>query len=216
MTREAVRITGRRALLTQLWRENPVFRQVLGICSALAVTNLMFNTLLMCVGLIWTTTLSNLAVSALRQYIPDRIRMMVQVLIIACFVIVVDVWMNAAYPDVHRVIGPYVGLIITNCIVMGRAEAFAMRNPVWPSVCDGLGAGLGYSGVLMLVAAVREALGFGTLFGMPLPGRQAWWHSWTIMIMAPGAFFVLAMIVWAVRAHALRRQAAPSAQEKTP
>ncbi len=187
------------ALLKQLWTENPVFRQVLGICSALAVTNLMFNTLLMCVGLVWTTVMTNITVSALRNYIPQRVRMMVQVLIIACYVIIVDIVLQARYPEIHRVIGAYVGLIITNCIIMGRAEAFASRNPVWPSFCDGLGSGLGYSGVLMTIALVREVLGFGSVFGMTLPGTEIWWHSWTIMIMPPGAFFVLAIIVWIAR-----------------
>ncbi len=192
------------ALIKQLWQENPVCRQVLGICSALAVTNLMFNTLLMCLGLIWTATMTNITVSALRKYTPQRVRMMVQVLIIACYVIIVDITLRAMYFEVHRVIGPYVGLIITNCIIMGRAEAFASKNQVWPSFCDGLGTGLGYTAVLMVVALVREVLGFGTVFGLPLPGAGLWWHSWTIMVMPPGAFFVLAIVVWIVRARALR------------
>jgi Na+-transporting NADH:ubiquinone oxidoreductase subunit D len=194
-------------LKTQLWHDNAVFRQVLGICSALAVTNLMANTLLMCLGLIWTAVMTNITVSALRRYTPQRVRMMAQVLIIACYVIIVDIALRAVFPDIHRVIGPYVGLIITNCIIMGRAEAFANKNPVWPSLCDGLGAGLGYSAVLMAIAVVREGLGFGTFFGWPLPARALWWSSWTIMVMPPGAFFVLALVVWACRAHAMRREA---------
>jgi Na+-transporting NADH:ubiquinone oxidoreductase subunit D len=199
----AAAVNPKRALLAQLWDDNPIFRQVLGICSALAVTNLMFNTLLMCIGLIWTATMTNLTVSALRRFIPERVRMMTQVLIIACYVIVVDVAMHAAYPDIHRVIGPYVGLIVTNCIVMGRAEAFARNHRVWPSVCDGLGAGLGYSAVLMLVAVVREALGFGTVFGSRVfTGLE----SWVIMVMPPGAFFILAVLVWIARAYALKRE----------
>jgi Na+-transporting NADH:ubiquinone oxidoreductase subunit D len=111
-----------------IWAENPVYRQVLGICSALAVTNLLTNTLLMCAGVIFTTAMSNLTVSILRNYIPKRIRMMVQVLIIASFVMMVDIMIRATAPDIHRFIGPYVGLIITNCIIMGRAEAFASQN----------------------------------------------------------------------------------------
>lgn len=204
----AARVNPKTALMKQLWEENPIFRQVLGICSALAVTNLMFNTALMCAGLVWTAVMTNVTVSLLRNYTPQRVRMIVQVMIIACYVIIVDITIRALFPDIHRVIGPYVGLIITNCIIMGRAEAFASKNPVWPSACDGLGAGLGYSGVLMLIALIREALGFGSFFGLPLPAREAWWHSWTIMIMAPGAFFVLAVIVWAARAYAMRREAA--------
>jgi Na+-transporting NADH:ubiquinone oxidoreductase subunit D len=199
--------TGSQALLRQLWEENPIFRQVLGICSALAVTNLMFNTLLMCGGLIWTTVMSSMTVSALREYIPVRVRMMVQVLIISVYVIVVDIVIRAAYPEIHKVIGPYVGLIITNCIVMGRLEVFASKNPPWPSVMDGLGAGLGYSFVLMTIAVIREVLGFGTVFGYVLPGRDAWWYSWTIMVTPPGAFFVLAILIWVARAHTLAREA---------
>ncbi len=203
----------KKAFVSQLWDDNPVLRQVLGICSSLAVTNLMFNTLLMCLGLVWTAALSSTTCSALRNYIPQRVRMIVQVLIISAYVIVVDIVFRAQFPDIHRVIGPYVGLIITNCIIMGRAEAFAMKNPVLPSLLDGLGAGLGYSGVLMVVALIREVLGFGTVFGAPLPARELWWHPWTIMVMPPGAFFVLALIVWVARAHALRRDAAKKAQE---
>ncbi len=202
------RMTGREALLAQLWSENPIFRQVLGICSALAVTNLMFNTLLMCAGLVWTTVMSSITVSAVREYIPKRVRMMVEVLIIAAYVIVVDIVMRATYPEIHVVIGPYVGLIITNCIVMGRLEAFAIKNPVWPSFWDGLGAGLGYSGILLGIALVRESLGFGTVFGYALPGLGTWWRPWTIMIMPPGAFFVLATAIWVSRGYAMRREAA--------
>ncbi len=209
-------IPAKRALLIQLWQDNPIFRQVLGICSSLAVTNLMFNTLLMCVGLIWSTALSSVTVSLLRAYIPTRIRMMVEVLIISAYVIVVDVAIHARYPDIHRVIGPYVGLIITNCIIMGRMEAFAIKNRPWPSFCDGLGAGLGYSALLMAVAVIREALGFGTLFGAPLPATDVWWHSWTIMIMPPGAFFVLAMMVWAARGWAMKLDAAKAAAKAAP
>ncbi len=187
---------GGKAFLKNLWAENPVFRQVLGICSTLAVTNLMKNTVLMCAGLVFTTTFSSLTVSLLRKYIPKQIRMMVQVLIIAAYVIVVDITLRAYFPDVHRLIGPYVGLIITNCIIMGRCEAFASQNGPLPSALDGLGAGIGYSMVLMLIALVREPLGFGTLFGVALPATDIWWHRWTIMIMPPGAFFMLAIVAW--------------------
>jgi Na+-transporting NADH:ubiquinone oxidoreductase subunit D len=204
----------KQAFSKQLWDENPVLRQVLGICSSLAVTNLMFNTLLMCLGLLWATALTSATVSALRTYTPQRVRMIVQVLLAAVYVIVVDIVFRAQFPDVHKVIGPYVGLIITNCIIMGRAEAFAVKNPVLPSLLDGLGAGLGYSAVLMLVALIREVLGFGTVFGVPVPWREAWWHPWTIMVMPPGAFFVLALVVWVARGHALRREAARAAKQE--
>jgi Na+-transporting NADH:ubiquinone oxidoreductase subunit D len=187
---------GGQALIKNLWEDNPVFRQLLGVCSTLAVTNLMKNTVLMCAGLIFTVTLSNVTVSLIRQWIPKQVRMMVQVLIIAAYVIVVDIAIQAWFPEVHSVIGPYVGLIITNCIIMGRCEAFASQNSPVPSFFDGLGAGIGYSFVLLLIALVREPLGFGELFGIPLPGRDIWWHQWTIMIMPTGAFFMLALVGW--------------------
>lgn len=187
---------GGQAFLKNLWVENPVFRQVLGICSTLAVTNLLKNTVLMCAGLIFTVSLSNLTVSLLRKHTPKQVRMMVQVLIIAAYVIVVDIILRAYFPEAHKFIGPYVGLIITNCIIMGRCEAFAAQNPPGASFMDGLGAGLGYSIVLILIAVFREGLGFGTLFGFDLPFRDVWWHQWTIMVMPPGAFFMLALVAW--------------------
>jgi Na+-transporting NADH:ubiquinone oxidoreductase subunit D len=197
---------GGRALIGNLWRENPVFRQVLGICSALAVTNLLKNTLLMCGGLVFTAALSNLTVSLLRKVIPKQVRMMVQVLIIAAYVIIVDIFIRAQFPEIHKTIGPYVGLIITNCIIMGRAEAFASKNPAWPSMLDGIGAGLGYSLVLIIIAVFREALGFGTLLGIALPGRDIWWYQWTIMVMPPGAFFMLALVAWFGNAYVLKKE----------
>ena len=213
-------LTGRQALLAQLWRENPITRQVLGICSALAVTNLLFNTLLMCLGLIWATAMSAATVSLMRNYIPKRVRMMVEVLIIAVYVIMVDIAMRAYFPDIHKVIGPYVGLIIPNCIIMGRLEVFASKNRPVAAICDGLGAALGYSVILMSIAVVREILGFGTVFrGSALavtviaqtPG--AWWRPWTLMIMPPGAFFVLGIGVWAARWWDLRQEARANGKE---
>ena len=183
-----------------IWRDNPIYRQVLGICSALAVTNLLANTLFMCFGVIFTTAFSNLTVSILRNYIPPRIRMMVQVLIIASYVMMVDIVINALAPDIHRFIGPYVGLIITNCIIMGRAEAFASQNKPFPALMDGIACGIGYSFVLIAIALVREPLGFGTILGVALPARNLWWHQWTIMVMPPGAFFMLAIATWIARA----------------
>ncbi len=189
-----------------VWDENPVVRQILGICSALAVTNLMINTLIMGVSLIFVTAMSSLTVSALRTVTPSRIRMMVQVLIIACYVIVVDIVLKAYLPHISRALGPYVGLIITNCIIMGRCEGFANGHPVWPSFVDGIATGTGYALVLLTVALVRETLGFGTVFGFPvLPGD---WTRWTIMVMAPGAFFVLGVIIWAANWVGFRNEKA--------
>ena len=183
------------------WKNNPIFVQVLGICSTLAVTNLLANTLFMCAGLIFTTAMSSLTISLLRTLIPSRIRMIVQVLFIATFVMMVDIIIKAAAPDIHRFIGPYVGLIITNCIIMGRAEAFAMQNKPLPSFIDGIAMGLGYSMVLIIIALVREPLGFGTILGYKLPALELWWHQWTIMVMAPGAFFMLGLLSWFAKAH---------------
>jgi Na+-transporting NADH:ubiquinone oxidoreductase subunit D len=175
-------------------RQNSVYRQVLGICSTLAVTNLLANTLVMCVALIFTVSMSSLTVSILRNVTPQRIRMMVQVMIISTYVIVVDLLLKAYLPDISEQLGPYVGLIITNCIIMGRAEAFAAKNKPWPSLLDGLAMGLGYTMVLMLIALVREPLGFGTLFGLAVLPEN--WTRWAVMAMAPGAFFMLGIVIW--------------------
>ena len=182
-----------------LWSDNPVLRQVLGICSTLAATNLMENTLVMCAGLIFTLAMSSFTVSLLRKYTPLQIRMMVQVLIIASYVIVVDIMIQAYLPDISEALGPYVGLIITNCIVMGRAEGFAKNNPPWPSLLDGVAVGLGYAVVLILIACVREPLGFGTLLGFRIMPES--FTPWTVMIMAPGAFFTLGLLIWFIRAY---------------
>jgi Na+-transporting NADH:ubiquinone oxidoreductase subunit D len=189
-----------------LWIENPIFRQVLGICSSLAVTNLLENTLYMCFGVIFASSFSSLVISMLREYIPKRIRMIVQVLIIACIVMMVDIIIKALAPDIHRFIGPYVGLIITNCIIMGRAEAFASQNKPWHSMVDGCATGLGYAAVLIVIASIREPLGFGTILGHELPFRNVWWHQWTIMVMPPGAFFTLAVVTWTARNLKTKRQ----------
>ena len=193
------------AMVAQIWDDNPIFRQVLGICSTLAVTNLLMNTTLMCAGLIWAMTMSSLTVSLLRNITPRRIRIMFQVLVISVYVIMVDIVLGAYFPEIHKDIAAYVGLIITNCIILGRLEGFSSKNPPWSSVCDSFGAALGYSVLLLVIAAIRESLGFGTLFGWPLPIKP---YQWTIMVTPPGAFFVLALAVWAARAYDIRRQSA--------
>ena len=177
--------------------ENPIYRQVLGICSALAVTNLLANTLFMCFGVIFATALTNFTVSLLRNHIPKRIRMIVQVVIIASYVMMIDILIKAVAPDIHRFIGPYVGLIITNCIIMGRAEAVALTSPPKTALIDGLSSGIGYAYVLLIIAAVRELLGTGGIWGVTLLGGG--WQNWTIMVMAPGGFFVLALFIWIVK-----------------
>ena len=189
----------RKTVKEGLWDNNPIFRQVLGICSALAVTNLVLNTAVMCLALTWTTALSCLTVSLLRQWTPHRIRMMVQTLIIAFYVILVDLALKAYWPEMSRNLGPYVGLIITNCIIMGRCEAFARSNPPGMSFLDGLFSGLGYSFVLLMVAVSRELLGMGSILGVPVPYFSTVWDKWIIMVMPPGAFFTLACLVWFFR-----------------
>ena len=177
-----------------MWTENQVLRQILGICSSLAVTNLMSNSLVMGLGLVFATTLSSLTLSLLRNYIPRRIRMIIQVLIISFFVILVDIFIKATMPTISKALGPYVGLIITNCIIMGRLEAYAAKNPPIPSMLDGLFAGLGYTTVLLVIATIREYIGFGTLFGYNL--NFLGFETWTIMVMPPAAFFLIAVLIW--------------------
>jgi Na+-transporting NADH:ubiquinone oxidoreductase subunit D len=191
--------------LKNIGADNPVLVQILGICSTLAVTNSLRNTLVMCVGLIYATAFSNFTVSVLRKQIPSRVRMMVEVMIIAGYVMVVDLALKAFLPDISRQLGPYVGLIITNCIVMGRTEAFGLSNPPGISFVDGASAGIGYSMVLLIIAFLRELLGAGSIWGIPVLGD--WWVKWTIMVMAPGGFFMLAIFIWIVRGYIMRPDA---------
>ncbi|NQT64989.1 MAG: NADH:ubiquinone reductase (Na(+)-transporting) subunit D [FCB group bacterium] len=189
--------------ITSAFTQNSVWRQILGICSALAVTNLMLNSLVMGLGVIFTLALSSFTISIIRDLIPKRIRMMVQTLIIASYVIIVDLFLKAYYPEISKSLGPYVGLIITNCIIMGRAEAFAGKNAPIDSMIDGIGAGVGYTIVLLIIAFVRELFGFGSVFGIPLLGD--WWTKWSIMVMAPSAFFMLAILIWIINTPKLKR-----------
>lgn len=182
---------------------NPILIQVLGICSTLAVTNSVKNTLVMCIGLIFTVSLSSFSLSIIRKIIPSKVRMIIEVLVISFWVIIVDLILKAYLPDISKQLGPYVGLIITNCIVMGRTEAFGLQNPPIPSFLDGLSSGLGYSIVLIFISIIRELLGSGSIFGYKLLGSN--WVSWNIMIMAPGAFFLLALIIWLVKGYYIPR-----------
>lgn len=183
-----------------LWGNNPIFRQILGICSTLAVTNLVLNTIVMCTALTLTTMFSALTVSLLRRWTPRNIRMMVQTLIIAFYVIIFDLFLKAYWPEMSKNLGPYVGLIITNCIIMGRCEAFANTNPVIPSAIDGFFNGLGYSFTLLIISIFRELLGMGTILGINMPYFSSpYWDKWIIMVMPPGAFFMLALVIWLFR-----------------
>ena len=192
----------RRALVGPLLDNNPIAVQVLGICSALAVTTRMDKALVMGIGVTLVTALANLAVSLVRQRTPGSIRIIVQLSIIASLVIVVDQILRATLYELSLELSVYVGLIITNCIVMGRAEGYAMHNPPWPSLLDGLGNGLGYALLLLAVAFARELLGSGKLFGvtvLPLVSDGGWYEPNGLMLLAPSALFLLALIIWLLR-----------------
>ncbi len=183
-----------------LWVDNPIFRQVLGICSTLAVTNLVLNTLVMCAGLVFALSLSSATVSILRNYTPRNIRMMVETLIIAFYVIIIDVVLGGYWPSMRANLGPYVGLIITNCIVMGRCEAYGNNQPVGKAFLDGFFNALGYTFILLIIAMPRELLGLGTFLGRPVPFFAGpGWDKWIIMVTPPGAFFMLGLVVWFFR-----------------
>ena len=194
--------TPRKVLLDPIFNNNPIALQVLGICSALAVTVSMTTTLVMCAAVIATTAFSNLGVSLVRNRTPTSIRIIVQMTIIASLVIVVDQVLQAVAYDVSKKLSVFVGLIITNCIVMGRAEAFAMQNPPGLSFLDGAGTALGYSVMLILVALIREPLGAGTLLGyevLPNATQGGWYPANGLMLLAPSAFFIIGLFIWGLR-----------------
>jgi Na+-transporting NADH:ubiquinone oxidoreductase subunit D len=190
-------LCGGKGLLTLkegAWSNNPLAIQVLGICSALAVTSRLENSLVMGGALIFVCVGSNLLVSLLRKCTPHRIRMIAEVSIIATFVIIFDQFLKAFYWDMSKQLGPYVGLIITNCIVMGRAEAFALQNPPILSIIDGAANGLGYAAVLAIIGFFRELLGAGEIFGHQILS-DAWYTPNQLMILAPGAFFAFGIVI---------------------
>jgi len=194
--------TFKELLITPVFKNNPIALQILGICSALAVTSSLKVTLVMCVALTAVTAFSNLFVSAVRNHTPGSIRIIVQMVIIASLVIVVDQILKAYAYSISKQLSVFVGLIITNCIVMGRAEAFAMKNPPIPSFFDGLGNGLGYSAMLICVAVCRELFGAGKLFGisiLPLVTEGGWYVPNGLLLLPPSAFFIIGMFIWALR-----------------
>jgi len=186
-----------------LWESNPITLQVLGICSALAVTTQLKTSLVMALGLIFVTTTANVVISLIRNYIPSKIRIIVQLTVVSVLVITIDQILKAYMYDASKQLSVFVGLIITNCIVMGRLEAFAMNNPPWKSFLDGLGNGLGYSAVLIILGIFREILGSGTLLGyhvIPHSFYEAGYVNNGMLVLAPGAFFLLGCIIWIQRA----------------
>jgi Na+-transporting NADH:ubiquinone oxidoreductase subunit D len=189
-------------LLAPVLNNNPIALQILGICSALAVTSSMKVAFVMCLALTVVTAFSNLFVSLIRNHIPNSIRIIVQMTIIASLVIVVDQVLKAVAYDISKQLSVFVGLIITNCIVMGRAEAFAMKNPPLPSFLDGIGNGLGYSVVLMIVAFFRELFGAGKLWGyevLSVSTDGGWYVANGMMLMPPSAFFLIGLFIWVLR-----------------
>lgn len=185
-------------LTAPIWKENPIFFHVLGICSALAVTTRVSNALVMGAAVTVTAVATAVCVSLLRPVVHRSVRLVVEMLVIATFVILFDVMLKAFWYDMSRQLGPYVGLIVTNCILLGRAEAFALKNPVFPSLLDGLGSGLGYSWVLLVVAVFREALGAGTLLGFRVLPEGA--QPAQALFLPPGAFFLMGLLVWVLSA----------------
>jgi len=186
-----------------LFDDNPIGRQVLGICSALAVTTLLAPSMVMCLAVMGVLIASNVSISLLRNYIPPAIRIIVQLTVISSLVIVTDQLLKAYAFEVSKQLSVFVGLIITNCIIMGRAEGFAMQNGPSLSFFDAVGNGAGYSIVLLLVATFRELLGSGSLFGMsvlPLASEGGWYIPNGLMMLSPAAFFLIGLFIWAVRA----------------
>lgn len=191
-----------RTLTRPLIDENPVTLQILGICSALAVTTTLATALTMSVALTVVICLSSLIISSIRRHIPTSIRLIVQITIIATLVIVIDEILQAYAWEMSRRLSIFVGLIVTNCLVLGRAEGFAMRNPPGPSFLDALGNGLGYSMVLLIVGALREFFGAGTLMGHAVVRTVAeggWFQPLGLMQLAPAAFFIIGFLVWGIR-----------------
>lgn len=178
-------------------RNNPIVVAVLGICSALAVTNKVENAIAMGLGVTFVIMASSLTISLLRNIIPQKVRMVTYMVVISTYVISVQAFLEAFFMPIADALGAYVGLIITNCIVMGRQEAFAVKNPVKYSIVDGFASGMGYTFVLISVAVIRELLAFGTILNMQV--MPVGWEKWVVMAMAPGGFFVLGLLIWGMR-----------------
>ena len=192
----------RKALLDPVFNNNPIALQMLGICSALAVTTKLETAVVMSMSVIFVTAFASLAVSVIRNHVPSSIRILAQMTIIASLVILADQFLKAFVYDVSKQLSVFVGLIITNCIVMGRTEGFALKNPPLVSFIDGIGNGLGYSVVLIIVATLRELFGSGRLFGITvfkLTTDGGWYPANGLMLLAPSAFILIGLFIWAVR-----------------
>ena len=189
-------------LFDPLFESNPIALQVLGICSALAVTTKMETAFVMCVAVVCVLAFSNFSISLLRNFIPGNVRIIVQLTVIASLVIVTDQLLKAYFYEISKQLSVFVGLIITNCIIMGRAEAFAMQNGPGSSLLDGIGNGLGYSVILMATAFLRELFGQGSIFGVTILPRindGGWYNPNGLMGISAGAFFLIGLFIWALR-----------------
>lgn len=192
--------------------KNPITLQILGICSALAVTTQLAPAIIMSIALTLVLIGSNVIISLIRNHMPSSIRIIIQMTIIASLVIVVDQILKAFAYELSKQLSVFVGLIITNCIVLGRAEAFATQNPPWPSFLDAVGHGAGYSAILISVAVIRELLGSGTLLGhviLPLQNNGGWYEPNGLMLLAPGAFFIIGLMIWGIRSWRPAQKEAP-------
>ncbi len=195
-------MTVRSTLFDPVFEENPVLLQVLGVCSALAITNSLYTSLIMGISLTAVATFSNAVISALRNIIPSSLRIIIQMTVIASGVVVVDQVLQAFAPDAARTLSVFIALIVTNCIVLGRAEAFAAKNTVGMSILDGIGNGLGYTAVLVAVGTIRELFGSGTLLGkevLTLTADGGFYASNQLMLLPPSAFFIIGFLIWALR-----------------
>lgn len=192
----------KKLLLEPVIDRNPITLQILGICSALAVTTKLAPALTMCLALTFVLAGSSVIISLIRHHMPGSIRIIIQMTVIASLVIVVDQFLKAFAYELSKQLSVFIGLIITNCIVLGRAEAYASKNPVWPSILDALGHSAGYSLILIFVAGVRELLGSGTLLGyeiLRLTKNGGWYEPNGLMLLAPGAFFIIGLLIWVIR-----------------
>ncbi len=208
----AMNETERKALFGPLVQNNPIALQMLGICSALAVTTRLDKALVMSISLTVVAGLSSLAVSLLRKHTPSSIRIIVQLAVISSLVIVVDQVLKAYLYEISLELSVFVGLIITNCIVLGRTEGFAMQNPPWLSLLDGIGNGLGYSAVLLLVGLIRELIGTGKVYGyvvLPTVNDGGWYTPNSMFLLAPAAFFIIGVMVWVLRTWKPEQQEKP-------
>ena len=197
-------VTAKSVATRGLWHENPVLVQTLGLCSALAVTNAVSNSLAMGLATTFVLVGSSLVVSTLRRLIAYEIRITAYILIIATFLAIADMGLEATVPDVHKAMGPYIALIITNCIVLGRQEAFASRQPIGLSLLDALGNGTGFTIALLLMGIPREVLGSGTFLGMQVMPRS--FEPWVVMVLPPGGFFMIAALLLVANWHDLRKK----------